>query len=330
MDLHVTNGGQSTLCLPSTFFETFLSSVRVLAAHGAILFPGPSKLSQLTKFPLETRFDTVSSIGLLDILEELSLLQLLEVKLDWTNQHGRISGNRVVTLSRLEEVTITMDDSFGVGLASPTLPALCLPSVRRINMRLFGIFYVLSIPIPSPSFEERLPELNATPEIPLTFHSEINVGIELFGLHQSQLTLSINSVVPYFFRATMFGGAPLGSVSKLYVRFRRPVRDLLSFFSMLRVLGRLERLEMGRNTTRPLSHWIDQYDQSELCPALTTLITTDADSDEAKHRVRGLEQVRNNAGVPIARVVVVYGSDSDAEYDSLPLLSSYDTWLGCV
>ena len=263
MDLHVTNGGQSTLCLPSTFFETFLSSVRVLAAHGAILFPGPSKLSQLTKFPLETRFDTVSSIGLLDILEELSLLQLLEVKLDWTNQHGRISGNRIVTLSRLEEVTITMDDSFGVGLASPTLPALCLPSVRRINMRLFGIFYVLSIPILPPSFEERPPGLSATPEVLFTFHSKINVDIEFFGLYQSQLTLSINSVAPYFFRATTFG-----SVRKLHVHFQRPIRYLLSFFSMLRALGRLECLETEQNTIRSLSHWIDWYDQTELCPAL--------------------------------------------------------------
>ena len=138
--------------------------------------------------------------------------------------------NSVVTLSHLGEVTITMDDSFGVGLASPILLALCLSSVRRINMRLSGIFYVPSIPILPPSFEERLPGLSATSEVFFTFHSEINVGIGFFGLHQSQLTLSINSVVPYFFRATTFGGAPLGSVRKLRVRFWRPIRYLLSFF----------------------------------------------------------------------------------------------------
>lgn len=305
MSLHVTDADRAILHLPSTFFETFLSSVRKLTVRGAILSPGPCKLSQLTKFTLKTRLNRLSSVVLLDILEEMPLLQFLEAELNCSDRREPIPGNRVITLSNLEEVAIATDEDFCAPLASPILPALCLPSVRRINMHSVRAVGFPSTPILPPSFEERLPRLSVIPEVSITFGKGFK--IKLFGSHQSRLTLSTNPALRFL--ETTFGGTPFDTVRKLHVRFRRPGGDFAFFFGMLRAMERLERLEMKQNTAGPLAYWTAGDERVGICPALITLVITDAKLDEAEHRIRELQQARERAGIPIPHVEVGVGSD---------------------
>ena len=308
--LHVKNWGRSVLVLPPTFFEGLLSSVRTLTIHGPTLSPGPCNLSQLTKFTLITHpRASVPSAVLLDTLERMPLLQLFEHK---TNRHDIVPIDRVVTLPRLEEITITVD-FFSAGGASSILPALCLPSARRVLMRSTVAPRAFLTPILPHSFEERLPGLSATPEVSATLGKGFDIGF--FGLDQSQLTLSTNSAM--VFTRFPFGGAPLGSVRKLHVCFpRSSAAYSKSFVTMIQTMTGLERLEVVQNTGGPLAYWAGVDDQTEICPTLDTLVVTDADIKEVKRYVRVLKQARERAGVPIAHVETgdQWGPDSDGDY----------------
>ena len=156
-------------------------------------------------------------------------------------------------------------------------------------------------------FEMRLPALSATPEVSLTIYEGFN--IEFFGSDQSRLTLYINSPGPFSFSKAIFCGTPFDSVLKLHVRFQSWITDLLFFFGMIQAMERLEYLEMKQNTTQPLTFWAIVQDQYLICPALTTLIVTDTDFDEARFYVEELQEAREHAGLPIAHVEVRNGLD---------------------
>ena len=213
----------------------------------------------------------------------------------------------MITLSHLEEVTITTDEGFRAPLATPILPTLCLPSVRRVNMRSTGAYGDPRAPFLPPAFEERLPGLSTTPEVSFTVAKGFN--IEFFGSDRSQLMLYINSSVAFTFSKTIFGGTPFDNVLKLHVHFQSQTIDLLFFFGMLEAIERLEYLEMKQNTVKPLLHWTFGQDRTSICPALMTLIDTDADFDNVGHYVRELQRARECAGLPIACVEVRHGSD---------------------
>jgi hypothetical protein len=299
---------RGSLELPPIFFEAFLSSVRTLNIRGATLAPGPCKISQLTKFTLETRLKQLTIITLLDLLGEMPLLQLLEVKLDRPGQRDHAPEGRVVTLSHLEEVTITTDERFRVPLASPILPALCLPNVRRVNMRSICPCGAPRVPFLPPAFEERLPSLSTTPEVSFTVGKGFN--IEFFGSDRSQLTLCVvDSSIPFTFSRKIFGGTPFDSVLKLHVHFQSRTMSLLFFFEMLQAMERLECLKMKQNTSRALAYWTLKQGRISICPALGTLIVTDADFDNAGYHVQELRQARERARLPIARVEVRHESD---------------------
>ena len=74
-------------------------------------------------------------------------------------------------------------------------------------------------------------------------------------------------------------------------------------------MERLEYLEMKQNTVQPLAYWILGQGRTSMCPALMTLIVTDADSDKAGYYVRELRRAGENVGLPIARVEVRHASD---------------------
>jgi len=74
-------------------------------------------------------------------------------------------------------------------------------------------------------------------------------------------------------------------------------------------MERLEYLEMKQNTTQPLTFWAMEQDRTSICPALTTLIVTDTDFDEARFYVEELQEARERAGLPIAHVEVRDGLD---------------------
>ena len=81
---------QPTLVLPAAFFEEFLSSVRALTLYNVTLPLGPCKLSRLTKFTLSIRATSVSSIVLLDALEQMPLLQVFDVRLDHASKQDPV------------------------------------------------------------------------------------------------------------------------------------------------------------------------------------------------------------------------------------------------
>ena len=87
--------------------------------------------------------------------------------------------------------------------------------------------------------------------------------------------------------------------------------DPVSFVAMLRAVGGLDWLEVEGNTGESLAHWAEVDDQAEICPALATLVVdiTDVDIKETKYCIRGLEQARERAGVPIPCVGIGYRRD---------------------
>lgn len=299
------------LVLPPTFFEEFLSSVRTLVLYGVTLPPGPRKLSQLTNFTLSMHATGVSSTALLDALEQMPLLQVFEVELDklgHAREQDPVPVNRVITLPHLEEVTVTRDYQSSPPLADVILPALCLPSARRVTVRLINARGFPRFPILPLSFEERLPCFSITPKVSVTFGGGFN--IEFFGSHESKLTVYIDSSIGHPFTRLAFSATPFGSVRKLYVRFQECYGVAASFFGMLRTMERLEHIEMEQDTTLPLCFWRTEDDQAGICPDLNTLIVTGRTFDTVEERVRQLEQVRNVAGVPIAQVMIGRWSDS--------------------
>lgn len=313
------------LVLPPSFFEACLSSVRTLTLQGVTLSPGSCKLSQLTKFTLETGFTTsVSSVVLLDALERMPLLRLFKTKLYYTMPPIAIPENRVVTLPYLEDITITTDEYPLTPFASPILPAICLPSAHRITMRSAIISGTHSTPILPLSFEERLPSLRATREVSITLGRGFN--IEFFGLDRSKLALSVGSVTPFLFTRSMFGGAPFDSVRKLHIGFPSSTVNVESFIAILRAMRRLECLEMEQNTVVPLAHWTDWEgrDPAGTCPALITLTIIEDDFNEATRRVQRLEEARIRAGVPIARVDVRYGRNYYTDDNNYPPSTLFD------
>ena len=314
ISFHVWDWDDPMLVLPPTLFEALLSSVRTLDFHGATLAPGPCKLSRLTNFILETRVTTiVPSVVLLDTLEGMSLLQFFEAKLYCAREPDPVPGDRVVTLPHLEEITIMTDGEYIGLLAIPVLPALCLPGAHRVSVRSISTFTFPPTPILPLSFEERLPALSVTPRVSVTLGDEFK--LEFFGPDQSELTLSINTLLGFIFTQSTFGGAPFGSVRKLHACFSSRNVDPVTFVAVLRAMGGLEWLEMEHDTGGPLTCWAEADNQAGICPALITLTITDIDIGKAKRCVRELEQARKRAGIPMARVEIGY--DSDGEYHLL-------------
>jgi hypothetical protein len=288
------------LVLPPRLFEAFLSSVKTLTLRGAILSPGQCKFSKLTRFILKTFVTRDASAILLDALEQMPLLQIFESKLLRVHRRDPLPSDRVVTLPHLEEIAIAVDEAWFDPAASPILPALCLPRVRRVTMRSINPGGLYTTPILPRSFEERLPGLNVTPEVNVT----LDKGSTFHGLYQSKLILSLKPTANCAFTQSMFGGTPFDSVRKLRVSFRNSAMDAVFFVGLLRSLRGLECLEMKRNTVGPLDCWIGEGGQAEICPALVTLTITDADLTMAGRCAEELKRVRERAEVPIASVEI--------------------------
>ena len=277
MSFRVTYRGRHSLTLPPEFFKAFLSSVKVLILHSRILSPGPCDLSRLTGFILESDLISATSADLLDSLEQMPVPQVFKALLRRRGQPGQVSGNRVVTLPRLEEIMIVIRDNSLAPAANPILPSLRLPSARRVFLKLLNSRGAPSTPILPLSFEDRLPSLSVVPKASVALDEGTN-GITFHGSDDSKLTLYIHSSAPYAFTQFTFGGLPLDSVRTLQVPFRSPSTDTTFFVNLLRFMEGLQRLELKRNTVGPLNCWIG-LDQTGICPALATLIIT---SEEAK------------------------------------------------
>lgn len=218
VSFHVEDWDQPTLVLPPAFFEEFLSSVRALDLYGVTLPLGPCKLSGLTKFTLSMRATSVSSIVLLDALEQMPSLRVFEVRLDYASRQDPVPIDYAIILPHLEEVATTRDDRFDPPHADTILPSLCLPSARRVSVRLINASGFPGSSILPLSFEERLPSFSVTPKVSVTFDGGVN--IEFFGLQNSRLALSMDPFIDYPFTRLTFGAAPFSSVHKLHVRFQ--------------------------------------------------------------------------------------------------------------
>jgi hypothetical protein len=94
-------------------------------------------------------------------------------------------------------------------------------------------------------------------------------------------------------------------VRKLHVCFQSSNADSKFFVTILRAMRGLEWLELEQNTGEPLIYWARVDDQAGICPVLTTLIITDADTERAKLCVQWLEGVRKRVDLPVARVEIV-------------------------
>ena len=295
---HVRHWDSHGLALPPGFFEGFLSSAKNLALHGAILSPGPSSLSKLTKLVLETHPSGSTSTIILRMLEHMPMLRIFEAKLNRMFPRDP-DGDREVTLPHLKTIALVADDYLFTPFAGPVLPSLCLPSAREVMMRSVNANGAPITPLLPLSFGDRLPNFTVLPKASLVLDKDIN-DIKFYGLDRSKLTISINSSVHYAFTHSTFGGLPFSSVRKLRVSFRSHDVDALFFVHLLRFMKGLELLQIGRNSVGALICWIEEDEQAWICPVLTTLIVV----DKTEEYVEVLKQVRERAGVPIANVEV--------------------------
>ena len=291
------------LVLPSEFFEAFLSSARTLVLNGATLSPGSYQLPKLTKFTLDASSANVTFAVLLDTLEQMPLLRVFEAILCRPQGGDAIPENRVVTLSRLEKIAITVDENRRTPVASPILPALNLPSARSVFLGLIDAAGAPLTPILPPPFKERLPRLSVLPKAAITFGTYGSIVFHGFG--DSRLEVRINANALYAFTEPVFGGLPFDSVRKLLVSFRSSAVDAAFFVQLLRFMGGLEYLQLKRNSTGSLARWAREHDQAGICPALSRLVIIDADY-KAKEYVELIKRARKRAGVPIAKVEIRY------------------------
>ena len=213
-----------------------------------------------------------------------------------------IPGSRVVTLPRLEQITVTTDLEPLAPLTIPILPALCLPRTHRVSIRSARTRGSSGAPILPLSFEERLPALSATPLVSVTLSNKFK--LKFFGPGRPELTLSVGLRMGFTFTQSTFGGTPFGSVRKLHACFPTHSMGSASFIAMLRPMRELERLEMEIATGPPLTYWAEADDQAGICPALMTLTVTVFYIGEAVPCVQKLEQARKRASVPIACVEI--------------------------
>ena len=297
--LRVACRGRHSLMLPPKFFEGFLSTAKVMILHGRALSPGPCELSRLTKFLLDTDLCAPTSADILDSLEQMPSLQVFKASLCRRTPRDHVPGDRVVTLRGLEEISITIDQNLFASVASPIFPSLRLPSARKVTLKSVNASGVPLTPILPLSFEDRLPGLSVVPKALVALDEETS-GITFHGLGDSVFTLR-TMYGPYAFARCAFGGLPFDSVRKLQVSFRSPSVDIIFFVNLLQFMEGLQRLELKQNTVGPLSSWIGLDDQAGICPALATLIIVDA---KARECVEVLKQVRERAGVPIAKVEI--------------------------
>ena len=93
-------------------------------------------------------------------------------------------------------------------LRTPRKPhhSCALLGAHKVGMRSVGAFCVIPTPILPLSFEDRLPGLGSTPEVSVTLSKELN--IDFFGPHQSDLALSIDSIMPAVSRPYIDPTAP--------------------------------------------------------------------------------------------------------------------------
>lgn len=290
------------LALPPGFFSAFLSSARTLNLCGAILSPGPCQLSKLTEFTLQSLLGNVTPTILLDTLEQMPLLRVFEAVLTCVDYLDPIPWDRVVTLPHLEEIMITINENRFTPTANPILPALCLPSARKVTLQSINARGAPSTPILPLLFKERLPNWTVTQRASAALDEGRN-GIEFLGLNHSKLTLCANSNAPYAFTPLTYGGMPFESVRTLRVSFRSPTVDTVFFTHLLLSMKGLEWLQLKYSAVGPLDWWASEVDQARICPALSTLIIIDA-SPGARTRVDELTRARERAGVAIANVEI--------------------------
>ena len=306
VELCTSYKGPRGLVLPTRFFEAFLSSAKTLNVRGAVLCPGPCKLSKLTTFTLRTSTTSYTSAVLLDALEQMPLLEVLEVTYCRGSQQDPVPKDRVVTLPRMEEVAILIDQNRLESIENRIFPALRLPSARRVILHSTSIDGPPRTPILPLSFQERLPRFAIIPEVFATFDTS-DTNIRFLGSDGSTMRIRAWSPGHPHFTESVLGGTPFNSVCKLSVSFRSPEVDLNLFFGLLWGMNGLESLRMIQNTVQPLGWWIGDSLGGTLCPALTSLIVIDTDFDRAKLCLEELKRIREgDDGVPIAEMEVRY------------------------
>ena len=292
------------LVLPPSFFEAFISPVRALTLRDGTLSPGPCKFSKLTTFNLQTWVNHFTSATLTDALEQMPLLRVFNARFSRAREYGSTS-DRIVTLPYLEEVTIETVDHRGVPLANPVLPALRLPSARKVFVRSAKARGAPSTPILPLSFEERPPNLCIARIAHVTFEKDTRV-IRLARERKSELKLRIDSDIPYAFTPTTFGDIPFYGMHRLIVSLRRTAIDTV-FFIKLRSMRGLKSLGLGGKTAALLTQWTGEDEQAGICPALATLYIIDTASSTPHQLAEELKRVRRRAGVPIASVKIRKG-----------------------
>ena len=307
INLHTSLEDHRGLVLPPGFYQNFLSSATTLNISGAVLSPGPCQLSKLTAFTLNTLVTFPASNTLLDILEQMPFLQVFKTTLRRTYLWDPIPWDRVVTLPRLEQITIITEEARPSPVPNQILLALRLPSARRVLLLSTYASCAPQIPILPLSFEYQLPHFTLTPNASAAFDPGSNT-IRFLGSDGSELTVRITLSKIHPFVRSVFGGTPFNSVRQLSLFFRSSsfTVDTLFFIWLIRSMEGLQSLRMEQNTAGPLTWWIKYPRQVEICPALTSLIVLDLDFDAAKQCVEQLKGIRERAGVPIAEVEVRY------------------------
>ena len=306
----VASWDQAGLSIPSGLFGGDFASLRSLRIRGFSALKMPQHFPHLTRFDLQTHdFTSFKTDVILEVLERMPLLEVLRVKFCPAHYPPPSFAPtlRSVTLPKLREVELSSLDDLDPILPPfipPLLSALTLPSAEKITIGMLPP--VDSLALPS-SFEEQLPNLAETPAIDVCVDLE-TFSILFHGLQGSRLLFTTRWITRHQFWREGFRGTPFLSVQKMVVTFKRLYNELDEyFFDLLRVMERLEYLEMRGQYTWALRLWSakSQEDQRSICPSLRSLVVVKKANDSVSGLLAKLVMARSSHGVPLVEAVEV-------------------------
>ena len=297
---------QTSLSLPPGIFGGDFSSLTTLRLMGFSSLKIPQHFPQLTRFDLKSHvYATLRTDTIMQVLERMPSLEILHIK--FCPDHHPPSSKptpRSVTLPKLREIRLSSENT-GVGPPSfipPLLSFLTLPSAEQITV---GALPLAGSAILPSSFEEQLPNFTETPVVGLCADME-TFTILFNGLRGSRFLFTTLCRNRHRFRREGFRGIPFLSVRKMVVTFDG-VHDFeleAYFVDLLRVMERLEYLEIRGECSRLLSLWSKSLeDLQSACPSLRSLVVKKStDSAELLERITA---ARRLYGAPFLEVIEV-------------------------
>jgi len=298
-----------TLNIPLSFLGASFPSLRSLFMEDVSSFSGPHTFHSVTSLTLYTNVDIpLDTASLLHALERLPSLETVFIKFRARGIPTSITGDRIITLQNLRDMTLFSTNDMEDALMGPILPGLHLPKLERLEIHSDSTLKPNGACFPL-SFSKLLPNFSELPKaiiIPRSRCCEIHLQSE----RQHALDIYIGRLSSFEETLELLGGLPLRSVRSLTVEFLED-SDQEWLFGILEVMDGVEDLEISDGWIQMLQFWRGDREQKRLCPALRNL--TIYDDGGAELDLAAFEDARRTVGLPLATTHFLRGGSNQRE-----------------